>query len=130
LIYVQRQGYIKAASVQIGDKLRFYKANASTYSDFEVRRIDFNIKEGFVAPLTREGTLLVNGVDASCYAEINNHKVADLAMAPVKLWYVMSKYVASKKRRDLTEPESSKDMSFYSLFLQKIATHLFPSYLN
>ena len=45
------------------------------------------IKQGYMAPLTEEGTLIVNGVAASCYATINSHAVAHAVMAPMRWWY-------------------------------------------
>jgi hypothetical protein len=128
LIYVQNKGYIKAANVQIGDKLRvFLNGKRREFVDFEVKRIDFQLKDGYVAPLTRDGTLLVNQVDTSCYAEVNDHYAADWAMTPLKVWYSLSKYF--KPPQTDHARIQNKAISPYSMFLHKIATNLFPSYL-
>ena len=42
-------------------------------------------EKGIWAPLTMEGTLLVDGLLASCYASFS-HAVSDLALAPVKMF--------------------------------------------
>ncbi|CAF1176715.1 unnamed protein product [Adineta steineri] len=42
---------------------------------------------GYIAPLTQEGTLIVNNIVASCYATINNHYLAHAALAPMRWWY-------------------------------------------
>ena len=45
------------------------------------------VKQGYIAPLTQEGTIIVNNIAASCYATINNHRIAHVALAPMRWWY-------------------------------------------
>ena len=45
--------------------------------------------EGYIAPLTMSGTILVNSILASCYAVIDSHALAHSAMAPVRWWHLM-----------------------------------------
>ncbi|CAF4069593.1 unnamed protein product [Rotaria sp. Silwood1] len=45
------------------------------------------IKQGYIAPLTEEGTIIVNNVAASCYATINSHYAAHAVLAPMRWWY-------------------------------------------
>jgi hypothetical protein len=45
------------------------------------------VKQGYIAPLTDEGTLIVNNVAASCYATINSHYTAHSVLAPMRWWY-------------------------------------------
>jgi len=51
--------------------------------ELEITEITPSHESGFWAPLTRSGTLLVDGFLMSCYASYP-HKVSDVAMAPVK----------------------------------------------
>ena len=45
------------------------------------------VKQGYAAPLTEQGTLIVNHVAASCYGVINSHHVAHAVLAPMRWWY-------------------------------------------
>merc|ERR1711862_7669 len=49
----------------------------------EISMIKTSMESGYWAPLTRSGTLLVNGYLMSCYASYP-HTVSDIAMGPVK----------------------------------------------
>ncbi|KAH6931365.1 hypothetical protein HPB50_023930 [Hyalomma asiaticum] len=45
---------------------------------------------GVYAPLTREGTVIVDGVAASCYAGVQNQALAHWAFAPLRLWRTLA----------------------------------------
>ena len=53
----------------------------------KIKSILIDPVEGFAAPLTLSGTLLVNGILASNYAIIDSQRVAHAVMAPVRWWY-------------------------------------------
>lgn len=59
---------------------------------------------GFIAPLTREGTVVVDSIAASCYALVNSQSLAHICFMPyrtmktIKNWFSSSpKQVASKQ---------------------------------
>jgi hypothetical protein len=125
LLFVKNSGYINAAKVNIGDVLRVYSYETNELADFKVKQISFEIKRGFIAPLTNEGTILVNQVDASCFAEINNHQFANIAMKPVKMWYKLSKYFGAQ-----TATSQNVNTNFYSNLLYTFASNYMSSFLK
>ena len=52
----------------------------------KVIRIEEIISQGFSAPLTRSGTIVVNHLVSSNYAEARNHHLAHLGMQPYRWW--------------------------------------------
>ena len=86
LLPTDEQGYVMAKNLQpgmhiyvVGDKGVLVTEKVSNVTDV--------VKQGYVAPLTSEGTVLVNGVGASCYATISSHRVAHAALSPMRWWY-------------------------------------------
>ncbi|KAK8779244.1 hypothetical protein V5799_019415 [Amblyomma americanum] len=51
-----------------------------------VRDVRAELLTGVYAPLTTEGTVIVDGVAASCYAGVKNQALAHWAFAPLRLW--------------------------------------------
>lgn len=58
------------------------EAKLSTVTHVEVRR-----SSGVYAPLTQHGSIVVNGVLASCYAAVNKHHLAHWVLAPLRFFY-------------------------------------------
>ncbi|UJR18730.1 hypothetical protein I4U23_005637 [Adineta vaga] len=76
--------YVPANQVKVGDILRVL-SNGQLVSSPVVRLI-LEMKTGFYAPLTTTGTILVNDVAASCYANVQSHDAAHFYMGPLR-WY-------------------------------------------
>ncbi|XP_047432232.1 indian hedgehog B protein-like [Mugil cephalus] len=52
-----------------------------------ISRVSMREGWGAFAPLTREGTVVVDGVVASCYAVVDQHSLAHWAFAPLRLMH-------------------------------------------
>ena len=72
-----------ADEIEEGDKLISWKGSEMT--EETVVYVEPSAEKGIWAPLTMEGTLLVDGLLASCYASFS-HDLVDLALAPVKMF--------------------------------------------
>ena len=72
-----------ADQIETGDKLVSWKGSKMT--EETVVAVEPAVEKGTWAPFTMEGTLLVDGLLASCYASFP-HAVSDLALAPVKMF--------------------------------------------
>ena len=72
-----------ADQIEEGDKLMSWKGSKMT--EETVVAVEPTTEKGFWSPFTMEGTLLVDGLLASCYANYP-HALSDLALAPVKMF--------------------------------------------
>ncbi|CAF3294188.1 unnamed protein product [Rotaria sp. Silwood2] len=75
---------IFASEIQIGDHLQL--VNQFEIIPGKVIHIDEIISQGYCAPLTFSGTIVVNNLVSSNYAEVRNHHLAHLAMQPYRWW--------------------------------------------
>ena len=71
-----------AENVKAGDIIKALSSNGTSLVTTMVRKIKLKRNFGAFAPLTEEGTVLVNGIMASCYALTENHKMAHLSFLP------------------------------------------------
>jgi len=65
MIFVKGKGAIPADKVRVGDELN----TSSIGSSGKVTKIDYVVRDGVYAPITESGTIMVNDVQASSYAQ-------------------------------------------------------------
>ncbi|CAF2130120.1 unnamed protein product [Rotaria magnacalcarata] len=76
---------IFAGNLHVGDHLKRILDNGQTIAD-EIVDIQLTTSIGYYAPLTPSGTIVVNGIVASNYAVVSNHRLAHQTMSVYRLW--------------------------------------------
>ncbi|CAF1014817.1 unnamed protein product [Adineta ricciae] len=82
--------YIAARDIQLGDQ--FYVSINNRLETSPIVNITNELKQGYFAPLTMTGTILVNNIYASCFASVTNHELAQMFMAPFRWYYQLMRY--------------------------------------
>lgn len=129
-----------AAQVEVGDHV-MVRDSADVFVRDTVVSVEAQWVQhgGVYAPLTRTGTLLVDDVLVSCYAQFNSQTVAHLAFAPFRLyfnvkesferlWTVVSMPVSAWRvttRRLRSDPPEG--IHPYALFLYELSDYVMPN---
>ncbi|XP_017046470.1 protein hedgehog [Drosophila ficusphila] len=87
--------------------------------------------KGVVAPLTREGTIVVNSVAASCYAVINSQSLAHWGLAPMRLLSTLEAWLPAKEQlhsspKVVTQAEQQNGIHWYANALYKVKDYVLP----
>ena len=82
------------------------------------------LSEGVYAPLTTSGTIVVDGITCSCYAEFSSHRIAHLAMLPLRVYHnIKSALLASSSDEgssDLAECNVDHGIHWYAWLLRGV----------
>ncbi|XP_018550905.1 sonic hedgehog protein [Lates calcarifer] len=123
---VKRMSAIFASQVQPGQEVFVFDAERRRLQPVTVKRIYTQEHEGSFAPVTVQGTVVVDQVLASCYAAIEDHDLAHWALAPVRLAHWVSSLIFS------SQPQASAQndgVHWYSKILYQLGTWLLDSHL-
>ncbi|XP_034534115.1 indian hedgehog B protein-like [Notolabrus celidotus] len=78
---------VYASDAQPGQCVLVSKGEAGPGRLSHITRVSVGGSKGAFAPLTQQGTLVVDGVVASCYAVLDQHSLAHWAFSPLRLIY-------------------------------------------
>lgn len=90
-----------------------------------VVKIDLVLEEGVYAPLTREGTIIVDDVVASCYAVISSQNIAHYAFLPFRLWSSL-RSVFTSPTSDRSAQSQPEGLNWYATVLYSISSFVLP----
>jgi Hint module len=100
---------VHASTVQIGDLLKVVDgANIFPGLVIIIEEIQ---SQGYLAPLTRSGTIVIDGIVASNYAVAHSHRMAHLFMQPYRWW----RYFVGHQQQNQTE------INLYAFYLYEFA---------
>ncbi|XP_078053645.1 hedgehog signaling protein [Augochlora pura] len=94
------------------------------------------LEKGVYAPLTTEGTLVVDDVVASCYAIIDNQEYAQLAFLPYRVWSSMKSFFARRlagedtRQSDVRQEDArtaQEGIHWYASFLYWVSSYVTPT---
>lgn len=127
---------IFSSEIEIGDTL--ITVDNDKIIEDKVLSVNNSVLEGVFAPLTAEGTVVVNEVVTSCYAVVNSHSLAHLVYGPLRFYHnfelslkrmwesVFKPFVILKNNSQKTSNENI-GIHWYANLLYSLAEHILPS---
>ena len=83
---------VMTSCIKYGDYILEIKSPSSQIQSTQVTSIDRVRKQGVYAPMTQCGTIVVDSFVASCYASYPSHTIAHAVMAPLRIYYNITKH--------------------------------------
>ncbi|XP_072758784.1 sonic hedgehog protein [Anoplolepis gracilipes] len=139
LVPVEGRSSIFAAKVQPGDRVLVRDTAATNDTDSHLRwdkvvETKLVLEKGVYAPLTTEGTLVVDDVVASCYAVIDSETVAHYVFLPLRIWSSVTSFfvqrlddVSNVKGRNKDSHPTKEGVHWYASMLYSLSTYVLPS---
>lgn len=92
-----------------------------------VIKISSEMSRGVYAPLTREGTIIVNSITASCYALVDSQSIAHWSFMPVRAYNLVKHYFVDDTPSAKTTSSIQNGVHWYAKTLYTIKDYLLPS---
>ena len=129
---------IFAGNVKKGDHIFVNEPSNASVRPSKVINVDHvAMTSGAYAPLTRQGTILVEGTVTSCYAVIESHSIAHAVITPLRYYYMLRDWISYGTYSENLDPNnrnvsqdhdsSTEGVLPYTKFLYKIGFNLLPS---
>ena len=116
--------FVFAKDLVKGDKL-FLMTESGSMKYAEITELDEVYEQGAYAPLTEHGTLIVNNVLASCFANTPYHGLVHAAFYPYIVW---STTFAAQSKIEQSDSQQSSYVNAYVIALATIFdNHVFSS---
>lgn len=95
-----------------------------------VTEVRATLSKGFIAPLTREGTIVVDSVAASCYALINSQFLAHISFAPYRTIKTISNMFSPASKELKKSGSKQVGLNWYANTLYSIKDYVLPKSYN
>lgn len=112
-----------AELVSVGDYL-LVNING-TLQPQRVQKITYELHRGVFAPLTYDGTIIVNSVTASCYALVEKHSLAHASLLPMRTLYSIEEWMGISN--DINPKQMPSGIHWYASALNKFKDIFLPS---
>lgn len=112
-----------AELVEVGDYVMV--AVNGTLEPQRVKKISIELHKGVYAPLTYDGTIVVNSVTASCYALVEKHNLAHWSFAPMRALHTAEEFIGISNGIDMTH--MPRGIHWYAAALNKFKDIFLPS---
>ena len=99
----------------------------------QIVSVNYAVRDGIYAPLTREGNIVVDSVVASCYALISDHELAHSAFAPIRWLSYAREWIFGLQptfqiERNLEDSSTAgRQIHWYASLLYTIGRFILPS---
>lgn len=91
----------------------------------EVRAV---LSKGFIAPLTRDGTVVVNSIAASCYALVNSQSLAHISFMPYRTMKTIKNWFSNDVNKNvISKSKTENGIHWYAKALYDIKDYLLPN---
>lgn len=115
LIFISTTESIFSKDVKLGQTIYTYNSQSNQFVEATVSKIEKVTKTGAYAPLTNEGTIVVDDVYASCYALFPSHRISHAVFSVWRGVYPLIKYFQSTSQMLST----SSEYHWYADFFRK-----------
>lgn len=85
------------------------------------------LRRGVYAPLTREGTVVVDSIVASCYAVVDSQSIAHWSYAPFRLYASFLRLFSKSVSSVRSISEAPVGVHWYANILYTVAKHILPN---
>lgn len=131
LIYASKTNQSGAMSVVFAEDVipgDFVRVSGHENAVRRVLRVSTLTNKGIYAPMTRHGTILVDGVLVSCYAHWRSHDIAHKVLAPLRIWYDITSMLGNILSGTAKDTSTAKTLPsgihWYASFLMKFSQSL------
>ncbi|XP_069814991.1 sonic hedgehog protein [Dendropsophus ebraccatus] len=132
LIFVSENGTksfksVFASDVSPGDRVFIADHTLMHLKEVTVERVHLEEDIGAYAPVTSHGTVVINGVLASCYAVIEEHSWAHIAFAPLRFAFKLFSFLTPQDYKSPPNHLHLEGVHWYSQALYHLGTWLLDS---